>query len=93
MKTISEWFETLHEPVRSKALKNYDGRVEKTADLKAAIYEAFSWHDTPEGFQYWMDRYTEVAESNLPKPYDPNKDPLPADLGSRLYHYIRPVNL
>lgn len=56
-KTIRQWLSTLPEPYRAMALKNAD--VEdldnEFESLPEAIQEAFYWHKTPEGAEFWSD--------------------------------------
>ncbi len=55
MKTIKQWLETIEDKeIRKKALANMD----LTADsLEEALSMAFTWKDTPEGEDYWMEVY------------------------------------
>ena len=68
MKTIREWLEELPEPYRTQAIDNYENPEcnmykrgdwtepeKKQESLVDAIYDAFIWLRTPEGFQYWVD--------------------------------------
>ena len=50
-KTIEEWLETLPGGYRERALKNYYGLP--VSHLSTAILEAFTWRDTPEGYEFW----------------------------------------
>lgn len=57
-KTIGEWFNTLPEPIRSKALANTKNHLllnSEQPDLCTAIKKAFIWEGTPEdeGHYYW----------------------------------------
>lgn len=60
MKSAKEWLETLKEPYRSRALKNYDPDfvLGKTIEnLSSAILRSFSWRKSSEGSKYWDDIY------------------------------------
>lgn len=55
MKKVKDWLNELPEPRRSQALKNMDkvnGEIE-TDSVKEALFIAFSWALSPEGFEYW----------------------------------------
>lgn len=57
MKTIKEWLEELPEPYRSQALKNVHKHLltAKDESLSEALNGAFTWKNTPQGHDYWMD--------------------------------------
>ena len=54
-KTVKEWFETLPQPIRSKALNNLDPESadERTKTLYDALVVGFTWSRTPEGNTHW----------------------------------------
>lgn len=55
-KTVEEWFKTLPEPYRTKALEGskIQGRLElKATNLAAAVSAGIHWKDTEQGFEYW----------------------------------------
>ena len=57
-KTIKEWLSELPEPYRTKAIENCKAseRV-RPSSLKEALCGAFSWLDTPQGYDYWAEVY------------------------------------
>ena len=61
--TVEGWLKTLPEPVRSKALKNMRGRRDRNVTnneclrLSNAIWDAFIWHSSKEGTDYWVTEY------------------------------------
>lgn len=64
MKTIKKWLETLPEPYRSQALKNFENDHdykeyinESRSELSSALNWAFHWDQTPEGKEYWSKLY------------------------------------
>ena len=54
-KTIKEWLETLPEPIRTEALENAGELFSypKFHSLVDAIYGAFEWDLTKQGWKYW----------------------------------------
>lgn len=78
-KTVTEWLDTLEEPIRTQALTNFVEfkREDKLKDnLSEAISAAFPWSLSDEGFRYWCDiandvsmslRYKPLTRANLPK--------------------------
>jgi hypothetical protein len=78
-KTVTEWLDTLEEPVRTQALTNFVEfkREDKLKDnLYEAISAAFPWSLSDEGFRYWCDiandvsmslKYKPLTRANLPK--------------------------
>lgn len=78
-KTVTEWLDTLEEPIRTQALTNFVEfkREDKLKDnLSEAISAAFPWSLSDEGFRYWCDiandvsmslRYRPLTRANLPK--------------------------
>lgn len=65
-KTVREWLEELPDGYREKALKNWENS--KEPDLSRAIYVAFDWEETPEGFDFWAEvhRYGSCNINKLP---------------------------
>lgn len=65
MKTVYEWAQELPENVREKFLANVveqegERRLEyKALSLSNAIEGSFTWHESPEGFDFWNDIYSE----------------------------------
>jgi len=59
-KSANEYFETLPDWYREKALNNAEtygtGHV-IYEDLEDALISAFWWEDTPEGHYFWQDLY------------------------------------
>lgn len=58
--TARQLFETLPEPMRTRAIKNAEDTRSANVefqDLKEAIGEAFSWEKTNEGVTYWNNFY------------------------------------
>lgn len=78
-KTVTEWLDTLEEPVRTQALTNFVEfkREDKLKDnLTEAISAAFPWSLSDQGFRYWSDiandvsmalKYKPFIRANLPK--------------------------
>lgn len=54
-KTILQWFETLPEPAKSKAISNTMKSILNSHEpsLESSISRAFPWCITPEGHEYW----------------------------------------
>lgn len=65
-KTIFEWLEELDEPYCSKALQNVtlDNAGVIAPDISSALCHAFSWDSSPEGFNFWFDKWTILEERN-----------------------------
>lgn len=63
MKTIREHLEELQEPARSRALVNmwWEDADTKYQEQKKALYQAFNWSKSPEGYKYWKE-----VSDNLP---------------------------
>ena len=66
-KTIEAWLCELPEPYRSKALSNTSpDRANKEVDsLVIAVWEAFTWRDTEEGNNYWMNLKDTIEKEGL----------------------------
>lgn len=62
MKTVKEWLEELPEPYRSQALKNTKEELLKIEEVSAdqAVFGAFRWDKTPQGFQYWDSLFCKI---------------------------------
>ena len=58
-KTIEQHLQDLPEPYRSQALKNmwWEDKDNKYELQSEALYQAFNWSKSPEGFKYWNDFY------------------------------------
>ena len=56
-KTIREHLQDLPEPARSQALHNmwWEDSENKMMDPKKALYSAFNWSRSPEGYKYWKE--------------------------------------
>lgn len=56
-KTILEWFDELDEPYRSQAIANTKTEMLRNKDLTliGALLGAFSWSESNEGFDYWVE--------------------------------------
>lgn len=55
-KPIKEWLQDLPEPARSQALHNmwWEDADTLQESLTAALYQAFNWSKSPEGYSYWL---------------------------------------
>jgi len=53
MKTTKEWFETLDERIREKALKNMTKPDDQHPNIVSALANGFNWNTSPEGIDYW----------------------------------------
>lgn len=64
-KIIKQWLEELPEPARSKAIKNTPlVDLKKKVDcLSDAVAEAFNWHESPEGQDYWDELWLSLYNS------------------------------
>ena len=60
MKTTKEWFETLDEKYREKALKNMTSPTAKHFSLLGAISNGFDWNRSQEGTEYWTKVFREI---------------------------------
>jgi hypothetical protein len=60
MKTTKEWFETLDEEYRDKALKNMTSPNTKHFSLLGAISNGFDWKNSIEGLNYWKKVFREI---------------------------------
>jgi hypothetical protein len=60
MKTTKEWFETLDEEYRDKALKNMTSPNAKHFSLLGAISNGFNWKNSLEGSNYWKKVFREI---------------------------------
>ncbi len=57
MKTAREWFETFPEPYRRQAIANCLDLNRKYDNASNALGLSFTWRETTEGNDYWMDFY------------------------------------
>jgi len=63
IKNSIEWFETLPEPYKSKAIRNhYNPEIGYRTHLFNSLGEAlwsgsFEWRRSPEGYRFWEDCY------------------------------------
>jgi hypothetical protein len=55
MKTVKEYLQELPEPARSQALANmwWEDADSIYPNIKIALYQAFNWSKSPQGYQYW----------------------------------------
>jgi len=60
MKTTKEWFETLDEKYKDKALKNMTAPLSKHHSLLGAISNGFDWNKSQEGIDYWKQVFREI---------------------------------
>lgn len=73
MKTTEEWFETLNEKYREKALKNMTSPKAKHQSLLGAISNGFDWNKSFEGSDFWMQAFREVR-SGVYAPVETNEE-------------------
>lgn len=66
-KTVREWLNTLKEPYKSKALNNCNKSIinSKVTNLVKALYYAFDWQDSNEGFEYWKDLTSSLENKEI----------------------------
>lgn len=76
MKTTKEWFETLDEEYRDKALKNMTSPEAKHFSLLGAISNGFDWNNSIEGSQFWTRVFKEI-KTGVKETYEvvPNTTP------------------
>jgi hypothetical protein len=60
MKTTEEWFNSLKEDYRAKALNNMKNPKAEHFSLAGAISNGFDWKETPEGKDYWNSVFREI---------------------------------
>lgn len=62
--TRRDWFETLPEDIRDKAINNTDEHIIDTEcnSFLGAICSSFTWKDSPEGADYWLNVKKEYEE-------------------------------
>ena len=60
-----EWFNTLEEPYKSKALKNCKPHLLKREekDVFDALQAGFTWSTSPEGHKYWETYFKTLKKS------------------------------
>ena len=59
-KTVREWLNELPEPIRTRAVKNYDESFcedKYAVSVNSAVNCAFNWDKSIEGNQYWANVY------------------------------------
>lgn len=67
MKTVKQWLEELPEPIRTQAFDNNrlqgfeDRLTNRTIHNNDAIYTAFSWSKSVEGYEYWFDLLDDIT--------------------------------
>jgi hypothetical protein len=66
-KTVREWLNTLKEPYKSKALKQTNSYTSKetTNYISSALYKAFDWNDSEEGWEYWNDLTSSLENKEI----------------------------
>lgn len=70
MKTVEEWAQELPEDVREKFLANvmrtHGGNALKwqISRLSSAIYLNFSWTNSPEGGDFWLNIHDKLKSEN-----------------------------
>lgn len=60
MKTTEEWYETLNEKYRERALKNMTSPRSKHHSLLGAISNGFDWNKSTEGSEFWIQAFREI---------------------------------
>src|SRR5690606_36046021 len=65
-KTIREWLDDLHEPVRTQAIVNTPmANLKKTMpSLERALICGFLWGDTPQGHGYWKEIHAKIIHDH-----------------------------
>jgi hypothetical protein len=66
LKPVLEWYEEFSEPIRSRAIKNYNfynsiHKKEYVASKRIAI-NYFDWERTTEGWEYWRNIYDQLEK-------------------------------
>ena len=70
-KTIREHLESIQDKeTREKALVNYEfywevGNPNPKYSLSSALVAAFSWTYSPEGFDWWEEKYYQLEETGV----------------------------
>jgi hypothetical protein len=66
LKPVLEWYEEFPEPIRSRAIKNYNLQNtiinERSVASKRIAIDHFNWLETPEGFDYWRSIYYKIEK-------------------------------
>ena len=65
MKSIGEWFLSLPEEIRLKAVANTKPDrlfIKSCPNLNDAIWKAFVWEWSPEGHEYWKNVANEAKD-------------------------------
>lgn len=63
-KTILEWLQELPDEYRDKAISNNQSSEKETEQrLSAALFRAFAWAETPEGYDYWWAVWSNLLKA------------------------------
>lgn len=67
MREVKKWLSELEEPYRTQALANFENNYLfgghegiKASDMVDALFSAFTWDESPEGFDYWDELVYEL---------------------------------
>ena len=62
MRSIREHLQELPEPARSQALANmwWEDAETRCADPAYALYQAFNWSRSPQGYRYWKEIFNNL---------------------------------
>jgi len=74
MKTTKEWFESLDEKYREKALKNMTSPESVHASLLGAISNGFDWVKSVEGTEFWKKAFIQIRDGVYEEPEQVNLD-------------------
>ena len=72
MKTTEEWYGTLNEKYRERALKNMTNPKAKHHSLLGAISNGFDWNRSVEGSEFWIQAFREIR-SGVYEPVEESK--------------------
>jgi hypothetical protein len=66
-KTVKEWLNELPEPYRSQAIENCDKECpeefeRRVGDAQSALCNSFTWDESPQGADYWVEIYFKLEE-------------------------------
>ena len=66
-KIIKEWLNTLKEPYKSKAINQTSKQnlKAKCNCISSALYKAFDWNDSFEGWEYWNDLTSSLENKGI----------------------------
>lgn len=53
MKTVREWLNELPDGYRERAIANCQNPNAETGSLREALFGAFAWWDSKEGYEFW----------------------------------------